>query len=85
MRILIAFALLALTACTPQVRYKTVPVKVTQYVAIPDDWTRPCPIAEPQNDTVAEAVSVAHARKVSLLQCNADKAAIRKLGESNGK
>ena len=54
-------------------------ITVEKYIPIPEEYTKDCPIAQPKELTVAEAVRVAKARKVSLEQCNVDKEAIRKI------
>ena len=65
-------------ASKPVIKYQSVPVEVIQYVPLPDKLTDPCPVPMPQNDTVAEAVSVAHARRVVIETCaNAKLDAIR--------
>jgi hypothetical protein len=52
---------------------------IVRYVPIPADLTTPCKIAQPQSDTVAEAVRVARLRRDALEKCNADKAQISAL------
>lgn len=79
---LLIVAALALTACqtTPKVvTPEKVYITVDRYVEIPEELTRPCPIDNPVEMAVKEAVRVATARKYSLLACNEDKAAIRKI------
>ncbi|UPG86842.1 hypothetical protein L2Y94_05670 [Luteibacter aegosomatis] len=82
-------ACLPLTGCpetkAPVPMPKVVRVEVPVYVAIPAALTQDCPIAEPTSLKVEEAVRVANARKVALQNCNADKAAIRAIGEQAGK
>lgn len=58
---------------------KVVYVEVAVPADIPDELLKDCPIAEPADDTVGEALAVASARKTSLKKCNEDKAALRKL------
>lgn len=76
----------ALAGCSETVKPVPVPqvvrVQVPVYVPIPAELTKDCPIAEATSLMVEEAVRVANARKVSLQNCNADKAAIRALGQS---
>lgn len=64
----------------PQVP-KTVTLTVKEYRGPPAALTRACPIAEPGNRTVGEALQVAHDRKMSLETCNLHLCAIRKLNE----
>ena len=71
---------IAMAGCAskPIIKYQSVPVEVIKYVPLPDKLTAPCPVPMPQNDTVAEAVSVAHARRVIIETCaNAKLDAIR--------
>lgn len=56
---------------------KTVTVEVDKFVPLDAKLLQPCPIAEPLNLSVAEAVRVARARKAALQDCNDDKSAIR--------
>lgn len=53
---------------------------VTQYVPVPEALTTPCPVAERQSSTVAEAVRIAKARRDALERCNGQLEAIRSLG-----
>lgn len=76
---LVVAILIALAGCA-QVQPKPVQVPVTQYVPVPAELTQPCPIAEPQNATVAEAVKVARERKTALAVCNEQLRQIRGLG-----
>ena len=74
-------ALLVLAGCQsapvqPQLP-KTVYVEVDKFVPLDPTLLDDCPIAEPANRSVYEAVAVANARKLALQKCNADKAAIR--------
>jgi hypothetical protein len=73
-----------LAGCPETVKPVAVPqvvrVQVPVYVPIPAELTQDCPIAEPTSLKVEEAVRVANARKVALQNCNADKAALRALG-----
>jgi hypothetical protein len=73
-----------LSGCPETVKPVPVPqvvrVQVPVYVPIPAELTQDCPIAEPTSLKVEEAVRVANARKVALENCNADKAALRALG-----
>lgn len=83
--VLIACA--ALAGCHEAAKPIAVPqvvrVQVPVYVPIPPELTQDCPIAEPTSLKVEEAVRVANARKVALQDCNADKAALRALGDSS--
>lgn len=72
----LAVAGCATTPLHPQLP-RTVTVEVVKYVPLDPKLLQPCPIAEPQNLSVAEAVRVARARKAALEDCNDDKAAIR--------
>lgn len=54
-------------------------INVEKYIQIPEEYTRDCPIEQPKELTVSEAVRVAKERKQSLQDCNVDKAAIRKI------
>lgn len=85
-RLLILAITLALAACksTPEIKTpEKVYIPVYKYVPVPEELTRPCPIENPVEMAVREAVRVATARKYSLLKCNEDKAAIRRIsGES---
>jgi len=56
---------------------RVVTVEVDKYVPLKPELLRDCPIAEPQNMSVDEAVRVARARKAALEDCNDDKRAIR--------
>lgn len=79
---LLSLALAALlTGCweTKPQPPKVVYVEVAVPADIPDELLKDCPIAEPADDTVGEALAVASARKTSLKKCNEDKAALRKL------
>lgn len=58
----------------PEIVRVTVPVPVP----VSPELTKPCPIAKPANNTVAEAVRVARARRAALESCNAQLDAIRK-------
>jgi hypothetical protein len=82
---LLAFVAL-LAGCDEAVKPVPVPqvvrVEVPVYMPIPAELTQDCPIAEAASLQVEEAVRVANARKVSLQNCNADKAALRALGAS---
>lgn len=74
-------ALLVLAGCQtapvqPQLP-KTVYVEVDKFVPLDPTLLDDCPIAEPTNRSVHEAVAVANARKLALQKCNADKRAIR--------
>jgi hypothetical protein len=81
--LILMLAVLAACATTPApvVVPKVVRVAVPQYVPIPDELTKDCPIAMPKTMSVGEAIRVARERRASLEACNADKAALRKLGE----
>lgn len=58
-----------------------VKVPVREYVPVPDKITRDCAIARAESRTVEAVVSAYNANITSLEACNADKAAIRKLGQ----
>lgn len=79
-------AVVLLGGCAAAVKPIPVPqvvkVQVPVYVPIPAELTQDCPIAEPTSLKVEEAVRVANARKVALQNCNADKAALRALGNT---
>lgn len=79
-------AIPALSGCPETVKPVVVPqvvrVEVPVYVPIPAELTADCPIEQPKSLKVEEAVRVANARKVSLQNCNADKAAIRAIGST---
>lgn len=77
---LVIAILIALAGCA-QVQPKPVLVPVTKYVPVPAALTQPCPIAEPEDHTVAEAVKVARERKTALAVCNAQLEQIRELGK----
>lgn len=71
---LLIAAMLVVTGCTQAVKIppppKIVKVTVTKYVPVPEEFTKECPIALPQNKTVREAVRIARSRRASLEQCN---------------
>lgn len=71
---LLIATVLAITGCTQAVKIppppKIVKVTVTKYVPVPAEFTKPCPVALPQDKTVREAVRIARARRASLDQCN---------------
>lgn len=77
-------AIVLLAGCATAVKPVPVPqvvrVQVPVYVPIPPELTQDCPITEATSLKVEEAVRVANARKVALQNCNADKAALRALG-----
>lgn len=82
-RLLIVAAALAVAGCSTTREVKVperVYINVDRFVPVPETLTEPCEIAMPKNMSVAEAVRIAKARRTSLEKCNADKAAIRKLG-----
>jgi hypothetical protein len=54
-------------------------VPVVRYVPVPDKLTAPCPITEPNDRTVGEAVRVARARRAALEQCNSQLDGIRSI------
>lgn len=76
-------ALLALAGCKstpePVVVPEVVKVIVREYVPVPEELTRPCPVAELADRTVESVVEVANARRVSLEQCNEQLRRIREL------
>lgn len=79
------FAALSAAGCksTPErvVVPEIVKVPVREYVPVPDELTRDCPITKATSRTVEAVVSAYNANITSLESCNADKAAIRKLGK----
>lgn len=83
MRVVAAFGLAILAGCqsTPEIRTQVVEVVVREYVPVPEELTAPCDEHPAREQTVGEAVRVANARLASVRKCNADKAAIRDLGE----
>lgn len=76
-------ALLALAGCKstpePVVVPEVVKVIVREYVPVPEELTRPCPVAELADRIVESVVEVANARRVSLEQCNEQLRRIREL------
>lgn len=56
-----------------------VKVPVREYVPVPDNLSRDCPITRAKSRTVEAVVSAYNANITSLESCNADKAGIRKL------
>ena len=81
-----AFALLALTACTPEPLVITRPVYIDRprnvVQPIPAELLQPHPIAEGQP---SQCPSIAAQRRAALDACNADKAAIRAIAGDKGK
>lgn len=82
-RIALLTLLLAGCAAAPVAPVPTVVrVPVATPAPIPAGLTDPCPVAQPVDDTVGEAVRVAQARGLALTQCaNTKLKAIRELGE----
>lgn len=87
--VLAGLSLLILTACTaePLVRYETVTVTRDRYVEIPDDLTEP--LAPPEIPgaimTWGEIAGLGIEYRSRWLQCERDRAKIRRLGDrSNG-
>lgn len=72
-------------AVKPVVTPQIVRVEVPVYVPIPAELTADCPIAEPASLKVQEVVRVANARKISLQNCNVDKAKLRELSATTTK
>ena len=73
-------AALVLAGCATKgdlVHTEVVELPRSVYVAIPDELTQPCPIAE---GPLAKAVEVARQRHESLEACNGKLRAIRELG-----
>lgn len=66
---IVTLIVLAGCAAKPVIKYQSVPVEVIKYVPLPAKLTDPCPVPMPTNDTVGEAVSVAHARRVVIETC----------------
>lgn len=56
-------------------------VPVREYVPVPEQLSRDCPIARAASRTVEAVVSAYNANITSLEACNADKAGIRQLGD----
>lgn len=85
MRIRYGLLMVALVTTGCQQTKPTVPVPqvvtvtVTKYVPVPKEFTEHCPIAEPTNRTVKEAVRVAKSRRTSLENCNSQLDKIRGL------
>src|SRR3546814_10223547 len=81
-----AVALLLLAGCAstpkPEPMPTLVKVPVVEYVRVPDSLTKPCPVTRVASRTVEAVVSAYNANVTALESCNADKAAIRKLGRS---
>lgn len=75
--------LIALSGCSAIPKVKTIKVPVVKYVSVPDSYTSPVPIEQPENNTVGECVRVARVRKSELQQCNAQLKAIRELGDGS--
>lgn len=78
-------AVLVLAGCQtcpdpPTVVPEIVKVPVREYVPVPDKLTAPCPVHRAESRTVEAVVEAYNANVTSLGACNADKAAIRKLG-----
>ena len=70
----VALAALLLAGCnsTPKAipMPQVVRVPVTQYVPVPAELTKRCPVAELADRTVESVVEAANARKLALEQCN---------------
>lgn len=86
--LIFAVLLVGCQAKTPQIKEVFVPVY--KYVAVPEQYTAPLDIAEPEAtkecgplDTVCELRQVAHKRKLSLQQCNKQLGQIRFIQGSN--
>lgn len=79
--LLTACALLA--ACQPQAVKppKVVQTTVTRIVPVPERLTKPCAIAMPHENIVAEAVRVARERRAALEKCNQQLTEIRGLNQ----
>jgi hypothetical protein len=84
-RLAIILTACALAACVPVKPNapQVVTVTVDHYVAIPQELTQPCPIAEPVTHTGAEALTIAKQRRASLETCNDQLTQIRSLGTPN--
>lgn len=80
---LVAALLLAGCASAPQQAPmpEVVKVPVVEYVPVPDKLTKPCPVTRAKSRTVEAVVDAYNANVTALETCNADKAAIRKLGQ----
>lgn len=82
-RIGLLIVVASLAGCQPPVVKppKVVQTTVKQIVPVPDELTKPCPIAMPQANTVAEAVRIARERRDALVKCNSRLQEIRALGQ----
>lgn len=65
------------SACTPVVRYKSVPVIVTEYQPLPAKWLKPCPKADPRDNTGLEVLRVAADRGACVDKLNGQIKAIK--------
>lgn len=80
-----ALILLALAGCksAPEARPFVAPtiveVPVTEYVPLPEELTRPCPVPAIKGRTVGDVVEASNARKIALDRCNAQLRAIREV------
>lgn len=82
MRTAAVVLMLALAGCktAPTVQVpEVVRVTVREYVPVPDELTRPCPIEQPKAQTYGEAIRLANVRKAALVACNGQLDAIRSL------
>jgi hypothetical protein len=78
----VLIGLVLLVGCAKQsVVPSVVKVPIVQYVAVPTELTKPCPVTEPTDRTVGEAVRIARARRAALEQCNAQLDGIRSLAK----
>lgn len=77
--ILVAGTLAACKSNPPVQPPKVVQTVVTRIVPVPEELTTPCVIAQPQSNTVGEAVRVARERRAALQKCNAKLEEIRNL------
>lgn len=81
MRLIALIPVMFLTGCPDGVVRPDPPPTIVEkvvrvYVPVPDELTKPCPIA---TGPLSQIPDVARARRQSLENCNADKAAIRKI------
>lgn len=84
MRVLVLIAVITLAGCAaPQIRYKAVPVVVTKYQPLPAKWLKPCPKAEPHDNTGLEVLRVASDRGACVDKLNGQIKAIKSVMSHN--
>ena len=76
-RITVILCAVIVSACTPVVRYKAVPVVVTKYQPLPAKWLKPCPKAQPKDNSGLEVLRVASDRGACVDKLNAQMGAIK--------